>query len=131
MSDLKVCPSCGSPAVTYTVLLGSDAECRACTWHGKSTDLLTLPGAPDELARQRLVYKLAMELKAAYLESAAPFMRVLNRFGFLTDPKDNKRSGAEGARYLQAMGSAAVGALLRVREELEKEARAPAPRSGN
>ena len=131
MSDIKVCASCGSPAVTFTVLLGGDAECRACSWHGKNTDLLTIPGGPDEVARQRIVYKMALELKSAYMESAAPFMRVLNRFGFFTNPNDNKLSGAEGARYLQAMGSAAVGAIMRVREEIEKEKHAPTKGSGN
>lgn len=129
MAELKACPQCGSPAVDYSSIIGSSANCRICGWSGTSTELYAVASkhaAQDFLEEEQTFHAMYSDLRVIFRDTAAVTTRFLSKWGFvriqrrgtdieIVDPK-------EVMRYLNAIFQAAFKAVLTVREELEQEA---------
>lgn len=109
------CHECGSPSVTYSPF-GGAAECRVCGWTGSTEKLLEHKFSHERGSDTEILYDLSNDIRKAYGLSAKAFGDVLIKWGFF-DGKNVKQL----SRYMVAMATASVQALLKTRADIEKE----------
>lgn len=122
---LKVCPTCGSPLVKFSSLIGGSAECGACHWHGKNDELLTVPHISMGSDKASILIAMRNDIRKVFSTNAIHFVRFLVKWGFVdavqrgesievTDP-------SQAVRYMNVIAAAAMVAVVEEREKIEKE----------
>lgn len=111
MSDIQLCPSCGSGKVLAAIGLSSNIRCTACAWSGQANEAVTKPlelGQAEDIAAA-----VAMEyMRALAVYSGAHIGRAMVEVGLVT---------ASDTKVLVRLIRAAVtGAHKATLEEIEK-----------
>lgn len=112
------CQACGSALVDASSFVGGEASCGVCDWKGKVEELATVPfsqqsGSPEEVLRQ-----LFVDIRGLFAKNISPdLIRLLLKWGFLTNPIDTK----EVARYFGGIAQAVAKGIIETRAQLEKE----------
>jgi DNA-directed RNA polymerase subunit RPC12/RpoP len=116
------CPDCGSPLVDYSVLEGGEASCRACSWKGMKSDLLAVPFVNKFGTQEEVLQAIRSEWRGIFGKFGTELGRFLVRWGFMAvDTTNPAATKAALTRYLTAMASASLVAVMQEREKQEKE----------
>lgn len=123
MTDVAyACPKCGSPSVSFSSLEGGEAACKPCGWLGVRGDLLAMPFNNDYGSQDAIFSTLTQEWKQIFGKFSIDVGRFLVHWGFLVvKPGQQKVAATALARYLAAMATASLTAVLQEREKFEKE----------
>ena len=110
------CSRCGSASVEYSQLSGGNASCNACGWEGKTEQLMQHAFKQEQGSNEEMLRQMMNDIRKVYAGSAADLAVFLHKWGFISamNPK-------EVTRYVAAIGSSTLQAVLRVRQEIEKE----------
>ena len=120
-AEARFCPSCGSPLVEYSNLVGGGASCGACDWKGDTNQLLVSPFQHEFGSDEGAVSAFATDFRNTLARSAAADLgRLLVRWGFVsaTSVEGQKQ---QLTRLLTAMAKGAVRAVIEERAEIVKE----------
>lgn len=115
----KMCPVCGAASVNSSSLVGGDAQCRACGWHGKNEELYAHRFETDFVGTEAEVDYLFSDLRVALAAASTSFGRFLAKWGFLDvgHPDASKVL----ARYMARLAREVLPAVIAEREAMEKE----------
>ena len=114
-----LCPECGSPSVDYPYTMGTVAECQACGWMGKQSQLLVTPLVHVEGSKENLAAKLSGDMRLIIIKHfAKPYGDFLMKWGFVTQETLNKETMG---RYVAASALAVLKATIAERQKIEKE----------
>ena len=125
MSELYVCPQCGSAAVDYSSLSGGVASCRnrSCRWEGPKDDLL-LVAASDDLPMEHTLVSLAQDIRSTLSgEVGVALLRFLVKWGFVEVRKGAGTDKKAVAGYLAAISVGVLNAVLKERSRQVTEAK--------
>lgn len=110
------CPSCGSPAVERSALVGGAASCKTCPWSGTNQDLREVPFEHDFSSPDAVAARFAAEFSGLISKNLArPIGAMLMKWGFMTLEHMPQELGL----YLRAIAAASARAVLEVRQGLE------------
>ena len=121
MSEVKMCPQCGSPGVDFSTLVGGAADCRGCGWKGTTTDLLVVPSntdAVDEKAMAGMINEVRNLLSG---ELGFPYLKFLLRWGFLAGDVNNPAGTIDRKKFARYCAAIARGILPALYEERAKQ----------
>lgn len=131
MSEVRMCPQCGSPGVDFATLIGGQAACRGCSWKGITTDLLVVPSSVDgidERAMSGMINEVRQLLSGPL---GLPYLRFLLKWGFLAGDLANPAATIDRKKYARYCAAIARGILTALYEERSKqEAARAAERAG-
>jgi hypothetical protein len=117
------CPSCNSPAVDYSSLVGGFAKCNVCNWEGVREDLLAAPFSHIYGDQSGVDFLLAREIKQLLgsSEMTKLLVRFLARWGFVDIKQGRAVVVGEVKKYLEALAITFLKTIVNVRLDLEKE----------
>ncbi len=116
------CPECGSPLVDFSVLEGGTASCKACGWKGNKSGLLAMPFVNRFGTEEELFQAIRSEWRGIFGKFSTELGRFLVRWGFvIVNPNDEAGTRKMLARYLTAMASLALVAVVEERQKPEQE----------
>lgn len=123
MSDLVyACPECASPSVEYSALEGGEATCKACGWKGQKGDLLAVPFVNKFGTEEEVLMAIRSEWRNIFGKFGTELGRFLVRWGFMAvDPDDAVGTKKALTRYLTAMASSSLVAVMQERQKIERE----------
>ncbi len=110
------CPACGSSSVEFGTLTGSKSKCNACEWEGRVEQLMQHAFDHEHGSDENVVREMMNDFRKLYAANTQGLAMFLVKWGFLAT-LDTKVI----TRYLAAMSAASLTAVLRVRQEIEKE----------
>ena len=110
------CSACGSSSVEYGSLTGSSASCKACKWSGTTEQLMQHAFEHEHGSDTQVLTSMMNDLRQLYAKNATELAIFLSKWGFIEGL--NKK---EIARYLAAISSASLRAVIKVRQGLEEE----------
>lgn len=115
--SIKFCPTCASSSLRFSELVGGDADCLACGWVGKTTDLLLVPIQHDfAFGKESIIAEMMNGLRQILAgELGLPYLKFLLKWGFLEgDLKDPAHTidRKKFARYMAAIGHAILTAVI-------------------
>lgn len=113
------CPTCGTPSIETSQLIGSNAKCLGCGWSGSKEDLAVhrfTHGFTSEEDVQRAFVADFKQLMGEYI--AVPLAALLMKWGFFSGAAPTPK---ELTRYIVVMSKASITALLEERAVIEKE----------
>ncbi len=127
VDKVRICPDCGSPAVTASALAGGVGECRRCSWKGSVDDLLVVPIEHTLGSANEMKHAFHAELRTLFAkEFGIRLLKFLVRWGFLgappaigSRPERMKPYHQVVGRYIDAAARGAANAILETREEIE------------
>ncbi len=126
MSDVVYqCPQCGSPAVEYGELVNSSASCRACKWVGLREQLLATPFEHMLGTRDGIGFELFNDVRRLLTNSPAFLVSLggfLARWGFVDLTRPQNEVVRTTTRYVAAIASALLRAVIEERNKIEEEA---------
>lgn len=112
------CPKCGSPSVDTSSLVGGEASCRICDWHGTNTAMDGHVFKHERGSQEEIATAFLLEIKSLVGGVfAVPIGRLLVKWGFLTTPV----TAEEVSRYLTAVARNVAKTLLEERQAIEVE----------
>lgn len=121
MSEVRMCPTCGSPGVDFSTLVGGAADCRGCGWKGTTTDLLVVPSSVegvDEKAMSGMINEVRILLSG---ELGLPYLRFLLKWGFLAGDLKNPVGTIDRKKFARYCAAIARGILTALYEERAKQ----------
>lgn len=117
-----VCPECASPSVEYSALEGGEASCKACSWKGNKSDLLAVPFVNKFGTEEEVLIAIRSEWRGIFGKFGTELGRFLVRWGFMVlNVDDTKGMNKTLSRYLTAMASSSLVAVMQERQKIEKE----------
>ena len=110
------CPSCGSPAIVSSSLVGGVAHCDKCQWNGINTDLVAYDFKHEYDSGDAVALAFANDVRAFFTANAVGLARVLLKWGFF---HKETPTPPELVRYLMAITKAVITAVLEERRMIE------------
>lgn len=117
MSEVRMCPQCGSPGVDFSTLVGGSATCRGCHWIGITTDLLVVPSSVegiDEKAMSGMLNDMRQLLSG---ELGLPYLKFMLKWGFLAGDIHNPAASINRKKLARYFAAIARGILIAMYEE--------------
>lgn len=122
------CPTCTSPTIDASALIGGGASCRNCHWKGAREECLTKTIDHQFATQEEIFRTFSRDVQTLVAEfGAVPIGRMLRKWGFLTDDAKGKPDTKTLTRYVVAIARGIATAIVNEREAMETEAAAPAP----
>jgi hypothetical protein len=123
MSDhVYVCPECASPSVEFSTLEGGNGTCKACGWAGTKSELLAVPFSNKFGTEEEILMAIRSEWRGVFGKFGTELGRFLVRWGFMSlDGVSAEGVKKTLVRYLTAMASSSLVAVMRERQLIEKE----------
>lgn len=120
-ASVKLCPKCGSSAITppgTAFSPASQSTCGGCGWSGRADELVAARFehelGSDEQVLQTMMTDLRNVLSKDFAKSFGAF---LMKWGFISAAVTPK----ELSQYVVAVAKATMVAMLETRQEIEKE----------
>lgn len=126
------CPSCGSPSVDHSVLVGGNASCKKCGWSGPNSELLAHDFEHDFTSPEAMVDMLVRDVSNVLVKLAAVQLgHVLVKWGFLD--ATHKDAAKHLRQYMIEAGKAMTISFVQTRERIasghyEREAKVDLPK---
>jgi hypothetical protein len=118
------CSTCGSGAVNYSRIAGSQAECTVCGWKGDLSSLAAVPFGHDFSSPEAILHALMLDVRQLIAKGfAVELGKILLRWGFLGTI--NAGTARVLSRYIGAVATAIARALLEERKKIEQEKESP------
>lgn len=116
------CPSCMSPAIDVSALIGGGASCRSCAWRGAREECLSKTFDHQFATQEEIFRTFSRDVQLLVGEfGAVPIGRMLRKWGFLVDGADGTPNIKTLTRYVRAIARGIAGAIVKEREAVEKE----------
>jgi len=112
------CPSCNSPAVNLSALLGGEANCGACSWKGRNEELLGYSFESGFGSEQEIVDAFVRDIKLLIAREGLGLKigQLIVKWGFVTSVDVPTLS-----RYVGAIARGVTLSILKERYDIEKE----------
>ncbi len=124
MSEIRVCPDCGSALVEFSALAGGAGKCKACPWQGKNDDLLTIP-VGDGISEEQTLLAMRNDLRKLISLNARGFLEFLTKWGFIAAHIEKDKlvitNEREPLRYISAIAQGIFVSIVEERKKLEVE----------
>jgi hypothetical protein len=119
-SKAYICPTCSSTCMVLPALVGAPYKCEACGWEG--CDPLLVPFGNPYGSEAETLDAFSAELLNAFAKSSAhPLGALLIKWGFVPRDKSNRPAVPVLARYIKAMATGMVKAVLLECRNIEME----------
>lgn len=116
------CPTCTSPTIDASTLVGGGASCRTCSWKGQREECLTKTINHQFVSQEEIFQQFSRDVQLLVAEfGAIPIGRMLRKWGFLVEDTDGKPNTKILTRYVRAIARGIAEAIVKEREVIEKE----------
>lgn len=131
--SVKLCPQCGSASVEFSALVGGRADCKGCRWHGNSEELLVVPIQHEFVNKEEILVTILNEARQLLAgEFGLAWLKFLIKWGFVQADPTNVAGTVDRkkfSRYMAAIGTTIISALITERARQVQEGTTNAPAS--
>lgn len=124
-ADVYLCNECGSLSVELPALIGGIARCKGCGWEGPTNKLVVQSFQHTHGGDEEIIRTFMREFRLVLAKDFSRSLGVLlYRWGFLGESEHEGQMVVNPkhlSKYLTSIFHAGVKAIIKTREEIEKE----------